>query len=260
MDGRRIKTLVILILLIVNLFFGGILIAQRAQLRGMEAREREELAEVMSAAGIELPPDIIPRAKAVRRCSVSRDASLELAFAEALIGEAAPVEQGGGIVSYENENGRATFRSGGEVEAVIYDKSALSASTRASDYVAGLLSGLGFEAKGSSLVSSVGGLRVFNCVLTATAADEGVVIEGRRVTAAPSEGEEAASVSPYTALMAYLRAVSADGSVVRQIAAVEQGYVFEYSASAGTLEPVWMIESDGGEVYISAVDAEIIRP
>jgi hypothetical protein len=260
MDGRRIKTLVILILLIVNLFFGGILIAQRAQSRGMEAREREELAQVMSAAGIELPPDLIPGAKAVKRCSVSRDAALERAFASALIGEAEPVEQGGGIVSYENENGRATFRSGGEVEAVIYDKSPLSASTRAADYVADQLSGLGFEAGEGSLVSSVGGMRVFNCVLTATAADEGIVVEGRRLTASPAESEEAASVSPYTALMAYLRAVSADGSVVRQIVSVEQGYVFEYSPSAGTLEPVWRVESDGGAVYISAVDAEIIRP
>jgi hypothetical protein len=260
MDGRRIKTLVILILLIVNLFFGGILIAQRAQSRGMEAREREELAQVMSAAGIELPPDLIPGAKAVKRCSVSRDAALERAFAAALIGEAEPVEQGGGIVSYENENGRATFRSGGEVEAVIYDKSPLSASTRAADYVADQLSGLGFEAGEGSLVSSVGGMRVFNCVLTATAADEGIVVEGRRLTASPAESEEAASVSPYTALMAYLRAVSADGSVVRQIVSVEQGYVFEYSPSAGTLEPVWRVESDGGAVYISAVDAEIIRP
>ena len=260
MDGRRIKTLVILILLTVNLFFGGILIAQKAQSRGMEAREREELAQVMSAAGIELTPDLIPRAKAVKRCSVGRDASLERAFAAALIGEAEPVEQGGGIVSYENENGRATFRSGGEVEAVIYDKSALSASTRAADYVAGLLSKLGFEAGEGTLVCSVGGLRVFNCVLTATAADEGIVVDGRRLTASPSESEEVSSVSACTALLAYLRAVSADGSVVQQIVSVEQGYVFEYAASAGSLEPVWRITSDGGEVYISAVDGEIIRP
>ncbi|MBR5114191.1 MAG: hypothetical protein IK101_02745 [Oscillospiraceae bacterium] len=260
MDGRRIKTLVILILLTVNLFFGGIIIMQRAQSRGMEAREREELSRVMSDAGIELPPDMIPRAKALKRCSVVRDASLERAFAAALIGEAEPVEQGGGIVSYENENGRATFRSGGEVEAVIFDKSALSASVRAEDYVAGLLGKSGFEIKNGELVLSVGGMRVFNCVLTATAADEGIVVEGRRLTGAPSESEEAAPVSAYTALMAYLRAVSEDGSVVKQIVGVTQGYVFEYSASAGTLEPVWRIQSDGGAVYISAVDAEIIRP
>ena len=260
MDGRRIKTLVILILLTVNLFFGGILVMQRAQSRGMEAREREELSRVMGAAGIELPPDVIPRAKAMKRCSVVRDASLERAFAAALIGEAEPVEQGGGIVSYENANGRATFRSGGEIEAVIYDKSALSASTRAADYVAGLLGRSGFEAENGALVSSVGGMRVFNCVLTATAADEGIVVEGRRLTGNPSEAEETASVSAYTALMAYLRGVTEDGSVVKQIIGVEQGFIFAYSASSGALEPVWRIESDGGTVYISAVNAGIIRP
>ena len=259
MDGRRIKTIVILILLTVNIFFAGILIAERAQSRGMEAREREELAEVMRASGIEIPPELIPRAKAASRCSVVRDAAMEKAFAASLIGEAEPVDQGGGIVSYETGRGRATFRSGGEMDAVIYDKSALSASTRAGDYVASLLGRSGFELEDGKLVCSVGGARVFNCVLTATAADEGIVVEGRRLTGDPVEGE-AGSVSAYTALMIYLRAVSEDGSVVQQVLGVTQGFVFEYAASAGSLEPVWRITSDGGEVYISAVDGEIIRP
>lgn len=260
MDGKRIKTLVIIILAVVNLFFAGIIVSERAESRGMEARERGELVSVFAQSGIELDPDLIPEPRTVKRCTVARDSAGERSFVAALIGDAEPVEQGGGIVSYENERGWARLRSGGETEAVIYDKSALSASTKAVEYTAELLAGTEFVLSDGVLMARYGDTDVCNCILTATAADEGVRIEGRRLTGAPVEDGTESSVSAYTALIAFLRHISEDGSVVRQICGVGQCCLYQYSASGGTLEPAWRIDTDGGTVYVSAADARILEP
>ncbi len=260
MDGKRIKTLVIIILAVVNLFFAGILISERAQSRGMEAREREELAAVLAQSGIELDADSISDARPVKRCTVARDSAMERSFVTALIGEAEPVEQGGGIVSYENDRGWARLRAGGEVEAVIYDKSPLSASTKAVEYAAGLLEATGFVLSDGVLTERYGDTDVCNCVLTVTAADEGILVEGRRLTGTPAEEGTESSVSAYTALMVFLRHISEGGSVVKRVYAVGPCSLYQYSASGGTLEPAWRIDTDGGTVYVSAVDPRILEP
>lgn len=260
MDGRRLKTIVILILAAVNLFFLGIIISERLQSRGMESREKEEMASVLRNSGIELSQDSIPDGKALERCNIVRDGSQEKNFAIALIGDTEPEEQGGGIVFYESELGWARFRAGGDLEAVIYDKSGLPALTDAIDYVASLLSGLDMKISDGVLQSSWNGTEVFNCTLTAKVSDDGIHIEGKRLSGTPGGTGETSEVSSYTALMVFLRRTISDGTVVNKVYEVSQGYVSLYSASAGTLEPVWQIETDGGTVYVSAMDGRVVEP
>lgn len=262
MDGRKLKSITILILALVNLSFAGILISEWAQSRGVEAKEREELAGVLAASGIEISAEAIPAFQTARVCEVTRDYEREQALTAALIGEAEPEEQGGGIVYYENTSGWARFRSSGELEAVIFDKSGLSATTRASTLVASLLdtAGESIAVLDGDLVCVCGGLSVYNCVMTAVAADEGIMLEGRRLTGVPNVNGAESTVSPYTALIAFLSHASEGGSVVKRVDRLELGYLSLYAASAMTLEPVWRIETDGGSVYVSAMDGRIMQP
>ena len=86
MDTGRLKTIVILILLCVNLAFGGILLSEKLGAAENSAQTRSELREVMAGLGIDITEDQIPAGSVLLRQSVARERSTEDRLVTALLG------------------------------------------------------------------------------------------------------------------------------------------------------------------------------
>ena len=117
MDGGKLKSAVILILLLVNAAFGWILMTQRKNEADLQAQTRSELVMVMANMGVTMDESIIPRELTMLQYTLTRDMSLETAMVQAFLGAASGRDMGGNIHYYENENGRASFRNSGDSPA-----------------------------------------------------------------------------------------------------------------------------------------------
>ena len=119
MDTGRLKTIVILILLCVNLAFGGILLSEKLGAAEGNAQARSELRSVLAGLGITVADDQIPAGGVMFRRSVPRLRETEDRLVTALLGDAAGQDQGGNIWYYENTNGWAWCRGGGSFEIMV---------------------------------------------------------------------------------------------------------------------------------------------
>ena len=121
METGRLKTIVILILLCVNLAFGGILLSEKLGAAEGNAQTRSELRSVLAGLGITVEEEQIPAGSVMLRRSVARERVTEDRLVTALLGPAEGQDQGGNIWYYENASGwashlaRTTARDGRRV-------------------------------------------------------------------------------------------------------------------------------------------------
>ena len=118
MEWSKVKTILIVLLAVVNLLLGLNIAGQ------ISAQRREETAALQSAltllrkAGMQFDEQLffdMPRAPAV--LTGARSAAREGAVADALLRSHTVEEAGGGISIYTSRAGRVVFRSGGFFEA-----------------------------------------------------------------------------------------------------------------------------------------------
>lgn len=243
MEAGKLKTIVILILLCVNLAFGGILLAERMDTAVGAAQSRSELAEVMAGLGITLDPEIIPAEAPALRYSVSRDPEAEEKLVTALLGEVVGEDQGGNIRLYENENGWARFRSGGSFEVSLkVAGSSLDSRLRES--------GLNIVRDEESYVCATGEARIFNCRFTLSQRAGGIYVSGRFLPGSPEAAEPADSSDTATLLLRFHDRMQDAGGIYTRIEEILPGYVLNVSASSMELTPVWRITTDGGVRYL----------
>ena len=122
MNTKKIKTIIIIILLLVDIAFGALLITDKTAERRHASRTLADLSEVMEKNGVAFLPESIPENPSLCVLKCGRDLSAEAAIAASLIGECSAQDLGGGLYVYENANGSARFRSNGEFEAVLSDR------------------------------------------------------------------------------------------------------------------------------------------
>ena len=243
MEAGKLKTIVILILVCVNLAFGGILLAERMDTAVGAAQSRSELAEVMAGLGITLDPEIIPAEAATLRYSVSRDPEAEEKLVTALLGEVVGQDQGGNIRLYENENGWARFRSGGSFEVSLkVAGSSLDSRLRES--------GLNVVRDEESYVCTMGDARIFNCRFTLSQRAGGIYVSGRFLPGSPEAAEPADGSDAATLLLRFHDRMRDAGGIYTRIEEILPGYVLNVSASSMELTPVWRITTDGGVRYL----------
>ena len=197
MDTGRLKNIAIIILLLVNVAFGGILLWERAYEADAQAKSWNELTQVLQRLGISLEEGVLPADETVYRCAVSRDLASDSLLTQSLLGEAAMQDQGGNIYYYENENGWARYRSSGSFEITLLS-AAGSLEERMTD------GGLRFLREGSEYVCDFDGMPVFNCRFSLSAVQGGGVrISGRRLPGLPQMGIQIHDLHRYDKLDSY---------------------------------------------------------
>ena len=98
MKASRLKTIVIVILLLVNAFLLFLLLSRRAEQTQAYERTVEQLCELFARSGVSFDRALLPENSDVYALSPERSSTREMAFAKALLGgEPSLLDSGGGI-------------------------------------------------------------------------------------------------------------------------------------------------------------------
>ena len=249
MRWTKIKNIIILILVIVNLFLLALVGLRNWRTQQNARLARERMITVLENNGVAFLPDEVPDLLnlAGRRLTVTPPAEEE---AEALVGRIESQTSLGLRTVYEGEWGTATLSPSGEME-VTYTSPAYGEAQALE-----LLASLGVEVREAGRETE-GGLTT----VTLTQLWEGAPLPGQTATmVCRGDSVESLSfrrlagtvetVSPggetitaATALIRFLAAMSQDGYVCSQVTDMYAGYSLSGSATV-TMTPVWYVETD----------------
>ena len=257
MESFRLKNIVILILALVNLCLLGLLGLRATSGLAARAEAREQMVRLYAAEGVSLDGDLISGTTPPSGLTLTRDTAEEERLAEFLLGD--PLSRsdgGGGVITYQNANGSAVFRSDGTFDVVI-DHSGESADTlcrafcRAFHYDNLTISLSGTDGSAAA-VQTHNGAPVVNCAVT-------FVISGGRVISVrgahlPQEGQSAGgdgALSSLGALNAFLGTVQS-GAVVTSVTDLYLCYELQSTtATPMALVPAWCVVTDTDNYYVN---------
>ena len=251
MDTGRLKTIVILILLCVNLAFGGLLLRERLGAAEGNAQARSELRSVLAGLGITVTDDQIPAGGVMARRSVPRLRETEDRLVAALLGAAEGQDQGGNIWYYENANGWAWCRGGGSFEIMV-----LAGGGSLEEQME--KGGLHARREGEKYVCLLGNEQIFNCTFTITQRTGGIYLSGRCLLGEPEEGESVDCSDVATLLLGFCDRLREAGGVFSRVEAIRDGYVLYVTASGMELTPVWQMITDGVTWYMDLAAGRLV--
>lgn len=272
MEGSRIKTVIIMILLVVNGFLLVLVGARRSEARRYEQSALDGSIQVLAQNGIVLSSDTIFGREGYEAGATQRDPELEGRLASALLGETAQGSSlGGGLYTYSTEHGQISFRAGGELSAQLRQSSYWSISDPES-YSAALADRLGLALRrtrydirdGSGEIvyqQLVDSAPLFSCKLTLTF-EQGYLtdLSGSLLAMDGFSAESGSLLSLPTVLMRFLDSILDSGDVCSAILLVEPGYLIAQSFTGTVgLQPVWHITTNTADYYVNGITGELSR-
>ena len=272
MEGPRIKTIIIVILLLINGFLLVLVGSRKGEVRRYEQSALTRSIQVLKENGIEMSEDAIHSQSGQQASSTERSIRAEQKAASALLGgEVEGANRGGGLYIYRTDRGQVSFRFGGELTAILKDDPRWYADDPLA-HAADLVSAMKVEAElvsanvsdGSGRVvyrQTLNGVPLFSCRLVFTY-EEGRLtgVAGNLLAAEEFAGESAEVISLPTVLMRFLDHVLSGGDVVSAILAVEPGYLTAQSFTGTVrLTPVWLISTNTADYYVDGITGELSR-
>ena len=251
METGKLKTIVILILLCVNLAFGGILLSEKLGAAENSAQTRAELREVLAGLGIDIAEEQIPAGNTMLRRSVPRERETEDRLVTALLGPVQGQDQGGNIWYYENASGWAWCRGGGSFEIMV-----LSGGGSLEEQLE--QGGVHARREGEKYVCLVDNAQVFNCRFTITQRSGGIYLSGRCLLGEPEAGEAVDCTDVATLLLRFCDRIRESGGVFSRVEEIAGGYVLNATASGMELIPVWQMRTDGGTWYLDLAAGRLV--
>lgn len=272
MERYRIKTVIIVILLIINGFLLVLVGARKTESLRYEQSALEGTIQVLSKHGIELAPEVIANRESRQLGVTERSVETEAQIASVLLGENAVGEnRGGGLYTYSTQLGELSFRAGGELSVQLAENAVWNADDPVSHSDA-LMASLQIEchrvrselSSGSGKIQYVqllDGSPLFSCQLTFTyEAGRLVSISGNLLAADEPEMESGTVLTLPTVLMRFLDDVISSGDVCSAILAVEPGYLISQSfTSTIQLRPTWYISTNTADYYMDGVTGALTR-
>lgn len=272
MEGSRVKTVIIMILLVVNGFLLVLVGARRSEARRYEQSALDGSIQVLAQNGIVLSSDAISGREGYQSGTTQRDPELEARLASALLGEAAEgSSRGGGLYTYSTEHGQISFRAGGELSAQLKQSDYWSVSDPES-YSDALADRLGLslrrtrceirEGSGEIVYQQlVDSAPLFPCRLVLTF-EQGQLtdLSGSLLAMDKLSAESEALLSLPTVLMRFLDSILDSGDVCSAILLVEPGYLITQSFTGTVgLQPVWHITTNTADYYVNGITGELSR-
>ena len=272
MDSSRLKTIILILLICLNAALLTVVIADRQASATADEALEETAVSVLEENGMLLSDAVELSARKPRVYSVTRSVADEEKYVEAVLGEPLTVNDSGGIRYYEGSTGMGRFHGTGEFE--VY----LTSGTYTDNYDGirtsfAFLKDMGVQAyepmtvsaEGNSgvivtTVCSVNDAPIYNCAVTLSFIDESLMaISGYRPFYDLKESDGGEALDIYTVLLRFLSVVRSEGTVGRELNAVELGYKLVSSLSGESrLTPVWHFVTDTGEYYIDGLTGEQI--
>lgn len=270
MSWSKLKTIIIYILLLLNLFLLALVGMNRLRARHYQTTALIEAAAVLARNNIQVQWEQLPREMTLPAVTLTRDLEKEEQLVRAFLGEdVAASASGGGLYVYAGRTvaGTASFRGNGEFSVACGEPISQGATPQELMGQLGLHTGRVREEEGlSTAEQSLNGVPVYSAGssaqgpagMTLTYDDAGrlCAATGRLYLGKPAaEQEEAASVS--TALMAFLNFVVENGDVCGEI--TDMAPVYRAGGDPVRLTTAWLIRTDTGGYFVDAVSTEVSR-
>lgn len=271
MNASRLRKIVILLLVCINLVLGGNLLYTNYRQTVIPQQTIADTVTFLDQCGIWIESDLIPRR--IRNLSVlsaQRDLAQESNIAGILIGTKERTEQGGGISLYASEQGTAIFRRGGLVNIVIKQQEMPETGSEAEKTARSLLKKAGIlpESAGIVIEDNFGivvrfvaeryGCRLQNAALEVAFRSGEVQISGCfLVNTAVETGQLMRRIPTLLAdFGAYVATYHLDISL---IVSIETAY-FHTVNDDGSAEllPVLLIRTDNGTFLLNGLDGTLL--
>jgi len=275
MPFSKVKNLLLLILLLVNLTLLALVVPQRlAQRRQADAAVRH-LENLFASYGLTLESGVLPdQAKPLTAMELEPDSDAALTAAKALLGDELLAQDGEGrlAVTYDADGGRCTISRGGQLTASL---TGTESSENLGSTAKELLRRMKIDAASVSApvrrsagvyeltaVQRLAGEPVFSASLVFSfrnsmlrAVDGTVHLTTGSIVSAGRER----CISCNDALVAFLASRDTLGWVGGTITGVEQGYVRAETASAAVIQltPGWLISTDTGSYWINGLTRDV---
>ena len=266
MDRYRLKNIIILILLLVNLFLLGSLYQRRSAELATYRNTVEQMAALFAADGITLHTDGIPKDLPPEPRTLTRSAGLDRAAASFLLGEdLTQSDQGGGIFTYTGQRGAALFRSNGS-----FDAAGELAHQDAWQFCKAFCREFGYQEPVPDLDETGSGTAVahrnwdgsliYNCSIVFTL-EEGVLVNVTGTLlpelSAPLSTEEE-PLSALAALTAFQQTRKETGAVVTDISGLRLCYELQSTTAVPlSLTPAWEISTNTANYYVNSITGDV---
>lgn len=275
MEGAKIKNIVIVILLLLNVFLLFLVGGLRFENSHSHETARDSAIQVVRNAGIQLEESTVPREMALERMQAVRDLTREQELAVALLGGEVSVEaRGGEVYRYQNGSGWIQFHSTGEFAAEFQPNMFPLEGQSADVHGANLLQKLDFQGqvleddvtqgKGSiTFRQSWQQILLLGCQVTLDYRDGCLLsmTNGRRLLGEPREStQEETPISVATALMWLYNGLKDLGDIYTHIERIEPAYTMTVSLSGpARLTPVWYVRTNTGTYQMDTQTGQISR-
>lgn len=267
MERVRLKNIIILILLMLNLFLLASMALRRFQTTSAQDRIAQELSELFAADGISMDASVVPAGTAPVTRTPIRSTEEDRLLAVFFLGEELSAQdEGGGIYTCRSSAGEALFRSNGS-----FDIRLLTSNGIPEDLILQFCQEFGYQDltwsvrdDGSSSATAV--QYVDGCpVIDATAVFR--MDNGRLTSVSGTHLPQTSTVSDETPLTAatamtlFLQERRTGGSVVSSVGQIYPCYRLQTTtASPMTLSPAWCILTDTGAYYVNAITGAVTMP
>ena len=270
MNVPKIKTIAIVVLVLINAFFGAVIIIDRTDDLHEERQAIEYACAVMRSGGITIYPDAVITNNTIRKMRTVREDGAEAMIARAALGQTVMTDLGV-IFRYENEQrGTAEFYSAGDFE-IRFSHGVIRNENGTLRAVQDLVRNMGFETASQSVsvsqefetvtvIESYKGASIFNCTTEFTFSGGSLqTIIGRHITGVEPAEDGARIMQAGTALLGFLAWVRSGNAECTKIDKVEAGYQHRVSGSfgEGVLAPAWLITTDTARYIIDDETGEI---
>ncbi|NCB51570.1 MAG: hypothetical protein EOM54_06790 [Clostridia bacterium] len=269
MDNSKIKNLIILILLIVNVFLLAVMGVDKVRNDRIRKEAVEGVVSIMASKGIEVSDDVNLSFAGLDVLSAARDLKAEKRRISAVLGKVSVDDLGANILYYQGEYGQAEFRGSGSFD-ILMNEGAVSVDSDAEATARNFLKKLGISAmKGENsaevdfsdgagtvvLSCRSGQTEIINCKVTFTFQRSSlIVVTGTRPLDDVSADVSGDELDFPTVLMHFMDIVSSSGHIFSELKDAELCYMQNASVSGtGVLTPVWRLVTDAGEFYINGL-------
>ncbi len=260
MEWSKLKNIIILILLAVNLCLLALMIGRTTSQFLYADEGREDVVTILESHGIVVDEETLPEELELSQLLVHQDKTWERTQAEGLLGTLEESESGTSF--YQGERGTVRFSSDGTFAATL-QPGAFVAETPGLEAATALdcLAVMGFqgelvswdeEGQTMQIRQTWEGVPIFSCVATVTWEDGEVrQMEGTRLVGMPSMGTRQEWLTVNTILLRFADYLRTTGTVSQTIYSLTPGY-----ALSGTqvpphmLSPTWLISTDSGTYYV----------
>lgn len=259
MQSSRLKTIVILILLLVNGFLLASLLHRKAQEAAAHQLATEQLIALFAADGVTLDADIIPSEDAPPTFTLTRDPEMDRDLASFFLGNVlVQSDLGGGKHTYVSGAGDAQFRSNGNFAVAVTSPP----SGTPQEIVEEFCDAYGYQLLSLSLNSGTGsavvmqtykGYPVIRCNVTFSFENNKL----QRVTGVhlPESGEESdggETLSAAGALTRFLESRRETGAVFSAVTDIFPCYELQSTTAVPmSLVPAWYIVTDAANYYVN---------